>query len=126
MRDLGKVDEETIREIFKRINLTKFKLDDVEIYNAVYDGGFIQAAKETLERVSLEKYGVFRELEFSRMADLHFILLVMATLENGGYFAQDREVEPNIKKFNEEFPGRSEMTELLRRTFQMMRISIFQ
>jgi hypothetical protein len=28
------------------------------------------------------------------MADLHFILLVMATLENGGYFAQDREVEP--------------------------------
>ena len=29
MRDIGKVDEETMREIFRRINLTKFKLDDV-------------------------------------------------------------------------------------------------
>src|SRR6266480_5067202 len=33
MRDLGKVDEETTREIFRRINLTKFKLDDIEIHN---------------------------------------------------------------------------------------------
>ena len=31
MRDIGKVDEKTIREIFRRINLTKFKLDDIEI-----------------------------------------------------------------------------------------------
>src|SRR6266436_9734605 len=37
MRDLGKVDDEMTREIFRRINLTKFKLDDVEIHNAVYD-----------------------------------------------------------------------------------------
>ncbi len=29
MRDLGKVDEETTREIFRRINLTKFKMEDI-------------------------------------------------------------------------------------------------
>src|ERR1700730_12782116 len=37
MRDLGKLGEDTIREIFRRINLTKFKLDDIEIHNAIYD-----------------------------------------------------------------------------------------
>jgi len=120
MRDLGKVDDETTREIFRRINLTKFKLDDVEIHNAVYDGHFIQAAKQILENVNLEQYGVLRESEFTRMADLHFILLVMATLENGGYFAQDREVGPSVAGFNESYPNRENTTALLISTFEVI------
>jgi hypothetical protein len=120
VRDIGKVDEETIREVFRRINLTKFKLEDVEIQNAIYDGEFIQTAKDVLEQDPLERYGVFRESEFTRMADLHFILLVMATLENGGYFAQDREVEPKVSEFNEEYPNREAMAHTLSRTFQLI------
>ncbi len=121
MRDLGKVDEDTTREIFRRINLTKFKLDDVEIHNAVYDGHFIQAAKFILENVGLEQYGVLKESEFTRMADLHFVLLVMATLENGGYFAQDREVEPKVAGFNEEYTGKDHMIALLIKAFATIR-----
>lgn len=121
MRDLGKVDEDTTREIFRRINLTKFKLDDIEIHNAVYDGHFIQAAKTILDNVSLEQYGVLRESEFTRMADLHFILLVMATLENSGYFAQDREVEPKVSGFNEDYPNKDYMIALLIKTFAIIR-----
>lgn len=117
MRDLGKIDEDTTREIFRRINLTKFKLDDVEIHNAVYDGHFIQAAKTVLENIELEQYGVFRESEFTRMADLHFILLIMATIENGGYFAQDREVEPKVSSLNEEYPNKDHMIALILKTF---------
>lgn len=121
MRDLGKVDEDTTREIFRRINLTKFKLDDIEIHNAVYDGHFIQAAKTILDNVELEQYGVLRESEFTRMADLHFILLVMATLENRGYFAQDREVEPKVSGFNEDYPKKDYMIALLIKTFATIR-----
>jgi hypothetical protein len=117
MRDLGKVDEDTTREIFRRINLTKFKLDDIEIHNAVYDGHFIQAAKYILENISLEQYGVLKESEFTRMADLHFILLVMSTVENGGYFAQDREVEPKVSNFNDDYPNKDHMIALLIKTF---------
>lgn len=121
MRDLGKVDEETTREIFRRINLTKFKLDDIEIHNAVYDGEFIQAAKFILENVNLEQYGVLRESEFTRMADLHFVLLVMATIESGGYFAQDREVEPKVSTYNESYPNRDHMIALLIKAFAIIR-----
>ncbi|MBY6346138.1 DUF262 domain-containing protein [Providencia rettgeri] len=117
MRDLGKVDDETTREIFRRINLTKFKLDDIEIHNAVYDGQFIQTAKFILEKINLEQYGVLKESEFTRMADLHFILLVMSTLENGGYFAQDREVEPKVSTFNDEYSNRDSMTDLMINSF---------
>lgn len=121
MRDLGKVDEDTTREIFRRINLTKFKLEDVEIHNAVYDGHFIQGAKFILDNVGLEQYGVLRESEFTRMADLHFVLLVMATLENGGYFAQDREVEPKVSGFNDEYANKDYMIALLIKTFATIR-----
>ena len=117
MRDLGEVDDNLIREIFRRINLTKFKLEDIEIHNAVYDGDFIQTAKQLLGAVDLHAYDVFHESEFTRMADLHFILLVMSTLENDGYFPQDNEVETYIAKFNEEYPNKGKMSDLLRRTF---------
>jgi len=117
MRDLGEVDDSLIREIFRRINLTKFKLEDVEIHNAVYDGYFIQAAKDLLASVDLRSYDVFHESEFTRMADLHFVLLVMSTLANEGYFPQDNEVETYIAKFNEEYPAGPTTSDLLRRTF---------
>lgn len=120
MRDIGKVDEKTIREIFRRINLTKFKLDDVEIQNAIYDGDFIKAAKSILDNISLEKYGVLKESEFTRMADLHFVLLVMVTIEKGGYFAQDREVEPMVATYNEDYPGKDHMIALMIKTFAII------
>lgn len=120
-RNLGKIDEETIREIFKRINLTKFKLEDIEIHNAIYDGHFIQAARFILENISLEKYDVFRESEYTRMADLHFILSVMATLESGGYFGQDSEVETKIATFNNQYPNKDFMTARLIKTFAIIK-----
>jgi len=120
MRDIGKVSEETTREIFRRINLTKFKLDDIEIHNAVYDGEFIKSAKIILDNVQLEKYGVLKESEFTRMADLHFILLVMATIEKGGYFAQNREVEPMVAGFNEEYPQKDHMISLFIKVFAII------
>lgn len=108
VRDLGQIDDATVREVFRRINLTKFKLDTVEIHNAIYDGAFISTAKSILDAADLSIFGVFRDSEFSRMADLQFILLVMSTFEAGGYFSQDSEVEAMIEAFNEEYENASE------------------
>ena len=102
-RDLGKIDDSVVREIFRRINLTKFKLDDIEIHNAIYDGKFIKIAKELSSEIDLQKYGVFYESEFTRMADTYFFLLVMSTLEHGGYYTGNKELENYTSKFNEEY-----------------------
>jgi len=103
VRDIGRVDEQLVREIFRRINLTKFKLEDIEIQHAIYDGKFIQTAKSIVEKIKLEDYGVFHESEFTRMADIHFILQVMSTIEQGGYYTRDNEMENCIAKFNDEY-----------------------
>lgn len=105
VRDLGKIDDQTVREIFRRINLTKFKLDTVEIHNAIYDGHFITTAKSVLDTADLAVFGVFKDSEFSRMGDLHFVLLIMATVESKGYFSQDTAIEGMIEKYNEEYPN---------------------
>jgi len=37
------------------------------------------------------------------MADLDFILLIMSTIENGGYFGFDKETEKFIKEYNDDY-----------------------
>lgn len=101
VRDIGKVSEEIIKEVFRRINLTKFKLEDIEIHNAVYDGKFISSAKNLSNQIDLIKYDVFYDSELTRMIDVHFFLLVLSTLENESYFTRDAEVEKCIIAYNE-------------------------
>jgi hypothetical protein len=103
VRDIGKVEEDLVREIFRRINLTKFKLEDIEIHNAIYDGKFIQIAKQLSEEIELKDYGIFYESELTRMADVHFFLSIMATIERGGYFPRDKEIEKCVAEFNDDF-----------------------
>lgn len=107
VRDLKDVPADTIIEIFKRINSTNFTLTAIEINNAIYNGEFISCAKDILEIINKaeHKVPIFSESELTRMADLHFILLVMSTLEEGGYFTQDTKVENYIAEFNDEYPN---------------------
>lgn len=119
VRDLGKVPDDIVREIFRRINLTKFKLDSVEIHNAVYDGAFISAAKRIVDEVDISVFGVFRESEFSRISDLHFVLTVMSTIEAGGYFLQDAPVEKYIERYNEEYPRSDKIIAQIKSAFEV-------
>jgi hypothetical protein len=105
VRDIGKVGDDLVREIFRRINLTKFKLEDIEIHNAIYDGLFIKVAKELADEVAIHEFGVFYESELTRMADVHFFLSVMSTIERDGYFPRDNEIEKCVAEFNEEYPN---------------------
>lgn len=115
MRDIGDIDDSIVKEIFRRINLTKFKLEDVEIHNAIYDGEFIQTAKRILKKLDGQLLKVFHESELTRMADLYFILQVMSTIENDGYYNLDRELENNISRFNDRYNNSNLMFDLLDR-----------
>jgi hypothetical protein len=113
IRDLGDVSSDLIREIFNRINQTKFGLEQVEIQNAGYDGEYISTAKEILEEIDKEHIPIFSDSEMSRMSDLHFVLLVMTTLENAGYFTLDKEIEKFIASFNDEYPTKEKTKSII-------------
>ncbi|WP_432468463.1 DUF262 domain-containing protein [Agarivorans sp. Z349TD_8] len=121
VRDIGKVEDSLVREIFRRINLTKFKLEDIEIQNAIYDGKFIQTAKELANDIELGEFGVFHDSEFTRMADVHFFLQVMSTLERGGYYQGDKELESCVEEFNEEFDNYHKTKSSILKAFSIIR-----
>ena len=90
IRDLGDISPENIKEVFKRINSTQYALNSIELHNAIYDGEFIATAKEILEEVDVTKLPFFSDSKISRMDDLLFILLIMSTVQEGGYFVGDK------------------------------------
>ena len=58
-RDLGDIDPDMIREVFRRINLTKFGLEQIEIQNAVYDGKYISCSKAILEAIDTKHIPIY-------------------------------------------------------------------
>jgi hypothetical protein len=113
VRDLGRIEEPKIREIFQRINSVQYALNAIEIQNSLYEGEFISTAKHIIEENNelFQKITVFSEVEFSRMKDLEYILLIMSTIEEGGYFTSDKEVENYVKNYDDEYPNREKMIE---------------
>lgn len=120
VRDLGDISSGEIIEIFKRINSTRYGLTEIELHNAVYDGKFIEVAKEILERIRLSELPFLTESKISRMEDLHFVLLLLSTIVHEGYFSRDSGIEKSIIEFNDYFPNADEITEKFITTFKFI------
>lgn len=105
-RDLGDISADNIKEIFKRINSTQYALNSIELHNAIYDGEFIVTAKEILDKVNISELPFFSDSKISRMDDLLFILLIMATIQEEGYFVGDKYVEKYVADYNENYPDK--------------------
>lgn len=120
VRDLGDIDSQTIKEVFKRINRTRYGLNSIEIQNALYEGEFINTAQEILSDIELDQFPVFSESDLSRMADLHFILLIMSTVQNGGYYSRDTELERYIVRYNDTYDSSEEIKQKIINTFELI------
>ena len=107
VRDLGDITPDKIKEVFKRINSTQYALNSIELHNAIYDGEFIATAKEILEEVSIAKLPFFSDSQISRMDDLLFVLLIMSTIQEDGYFVGDKYIEKYVAEYNEDYPNKN-------------------
>lgn len=121
VRDLGDIESKSIIEIFRRINLTQYSLKQVEIHNAVYDGEFISTAKEIVNEIDQAIFPEFSETELSRMYDLHFVLLLLSTVENGGFFAGNKEIETYIIQYNDEYENSLKIKKSFLKTFDFIK-----
>lgn len=114
-------DEPTIKEIFRRINLTRYPLNSYEINNALYDGKFMSLGKEIAEAVVWDDYGVFNSRDIARMKDIGMVLNLMTLKEEGGYFAYDDLMEDYIQRYNDEYAGAEQMKERLMSTLKLIK-----
>lgn len=120
VRDLKDASSDTIKEVFRRINLTQYRLNDIEINNAIYEGEFISTAKDILNHLDNESFPIFSDNELNRMGDLNYILMIMATLEEGGYFAGNKMTENYIINYNEVYENSEIMKEKILSLFHII------
>jgi hypothetical protein len=103
VRDLGKKSIEEIKEVFTRINSTKYSLNAMEIHNARYDGAFKHFGEELTQHAFFENNHVFKTSDIRRMGDTLFCLTMTITMLTT-YFNRDDDVEEFLEKYNDEFP----------------------
>ncbi len=121
VRDLGRIEKKKILDIFNRINSIQYALNSVEIQNSLYQGEFITTAKEILANHQIfERIDLFNETQSSRMLDLEYILLIMSTIEEGGYFSRDKEVEEYVTRYDNEYPNKNKMLDILTKVFDLI------
>ncbi len=102
IRDLGKKTIEEIKEIFQRINSTKYSLNAMEIHNARFDGAFKKFAEKISQLPFFETHKTFTVTDIRRMNDVVFCLTIIISILST-YFTRDDEVEAYLEKYNDEF-----------------------
>lgn len=108
VRDLGRVDLDVVRNVFQRINATKYALNAMEIQNSRYEGAFKEFAESFAQRAFFDVNRIFSAAEVRRMQDVRFALSVAVTALST-YFNRDDEIEDFLRRYNDEFPMRDEL-----------------
>lgn len=126
VRDLKDMDYEAITEVFKRINSTEYCLNQVEKNNAIYgDGEFAVFCKQIIDEeynptdketeavinpdIKIKynnffcKNDIFSKNDIARMYDLQYIMLISATILEGGYFGRSSKIKDYMEQYNETF-----------------------
>lgn len=108
VRNLGLLDEERIREVFKRMNRTSYSLNDMERFNAVYLGEFKKFSELIASDSIFSDYKIFSANDIRRMKDVVYGASLVTTMMSQ-YFHRDDEVEEYLARYNDDFPDRSKI-----------------
>lgn len=110
---------ESIREIFTRINSTKYALNAMEINHARYDGVLKNFAQKISENHFFEYHRIFSPSDIRRMNDLRYTLELLITMMTG-YFNRDEKVEDFLSMYNDEFLKEDELESRLHNVFHLI------
>ena len=119
IRDLGEKSIEEIKEVFRRINSTKYSLNAMEIHNARFDGELKKFAEQMAQHNFFNNNNVFRTNDIRRMGDLVFCLTVIISVMSG-YFNRDDALEEFLARYNDEFPYEEEMERNFNQLFEFL------
>lgn len=122
IRSLGHLEDNDIREVFKRINSVSYALNAIEITNALYDGEYIKTANNILEsnKTIWERFDIFSLNEQSRMKDLEYILTLMSTYEEKGYFTTTQKNESYIKEYNDLYENKDTIEKIFKENLEKL------
>lgn len=119
VRDLGPLSEDETRDIFQRINSTKYSLNAMEVNNSRFDGKLKTFAEDFAANDFFVTHKVFTNLDGRRMNDVRFLLTLVITMMSG-YFNRDDEHESYLEHYNDEFLMANDLRDRLDRVMEFM------
>ena len=125
VRDLGKIVIEEIKEVFRRINLTNYALNAMEIQNARFDGELKQFGEKVAQDAFFEEHKVFHTTEIRRMQDVRFALIFTITIMST-YFNRDNELDEYLERYNEDFDDATSLRDEIEQVFQFINNCSFE
>ncbi len=120
VRDLGIVNIDEVKEVFKRINATSYNLNAMEINNAFYNGPLKKLADHLATSELFDEKNVFTANDVRRMNDTLFILNVLITCISD-YYASNSKVEDYLKNYNNAFPREDEYYSEFSRVLEILK-----
>lgn len=102
VRKLENVSEIDLRQVFQRINATKYSLTSMEVRHAHYDHPLIALAKELIQHPYFEHRKIFKKNDKRRMKDLEWGLLVLTSMIDG-YTDRDKAIDKFLEQYEESF-----------------------
>lgn len=119
VRDLGAVDKNTIKEIFRRINSTDYALKSMEVLNAMYSGKYKQYCEALSRQPFFDQHKVFPEAYRKRMYDLTFCVILVTTILSG-YYRRDEKNAEYLERYNDDFPDEDKIQAELDQVFDFV------
>lgn len=119
VRDLGRRSIEGIRQVFQRINSTKYSLNAMEIHNARFDGAFKKFGESLAQHDFFESNNVFRTNEIRRMNDVGFCLTFVISIMSN-YFNRDSELEEYLERYNDSFDLEDDIGAKIAQVFEFL------
>lgn len=125
VRDLGPRSIHEIKEIFTRINSTRYALNAMEIHNARFDGELKRFGEQVAEDRFFDDHAIFKGSEVRRMGDLRFALVLIITMVSS-YFNRDDPLEEFLERFNDQFPEKRKVRARLDNVFRFVDAGAFE
>lgn len=119
VRDLGTASDDTIREIFKRINSTDFALKSMEVLNAMFSGPYKQFCEQLSRDDFFDRHKVFPKAYRKRMYDVTFCVILVTTILSG-YYKRNERNEEYLERYNDDFPQVDKVRIALDRVFDFV------
>lgn len=119
VRDLGRLPDEEVQDVFYRMNSTNYSLNAMEVNNARFNGALKQYAEQVSELQFFEEHRVFTTVDVRRMNDVRWALTLVITLMSG-YFNRDSQHEAFLRRYNDDLPDRDGLDRKLRATMTLV------
>jgi Protein of unknown function DUF262 len=119
VRDLLQVEEQTVADIFARINSTDYALKATERYNALFTGEYRTYCEKLAEDPFFRTHRVFSFTDWKRMGDLTFTLTLVTTVL-AGYFRREELLADYLSQYNDEFAERDHIASLFHTAFEFV------